>query len=307
MEALFTERAQVLHPGACKLLRSSKRQMKICRRDSGLPVVLNIAKGQAITACEEAFEYDRWNCSLNFNRKANKTIFDKIYRETAFIHALMAASITHSVAKACASGDLFSCSCTGSLGKNSTWKGSGCGDDFKYGKRIAKNFLDYKHAGSDQIGEVLKQDVTVGMDSIGEQLREVCKCHGFSGSCTTKTCWKRLGPFNSALGLLKKHYHHAVRRKPINFTTKRAISSKIKRRLNDDKQRLLFLHKSPNLCAGTRGRTCKDRHVCSVLCCARGYLSSKRNVTSRCRCRMENCCFVKCDTCVDEVDHFTCK
>lgn len=281
--------------------------MKLCRRDVGLPGVLTIAKEQAISACEEVFQYDRWNCSIKFNQKTNRTIFDKVYRETAFVYALMAATIAHAVARACASGDMMTCSCMGTFDKNSSWKGSGCGDDFKYGKRIAKNFLDFKHAGSDQIGEVLKQDVAVGIDSIGGQLREVCKCHGFSGSCTTKTCWKRLGPFNSAMGMLKKRYHHAVKRKFENFTTKRAVSPKVKRKLNLDKKELLYLHKSPNLCNRTKGRVCRDRYNCATLCCTRGFVTSKRNVTSRCRCRMVNCCFVECDTCVDEVDVYTCK
>lgn len=294
------------HPGACHLPKSSKRQIKQCRRDFGLAKVLSVAKEQAITACEETFQYDRWNCTLKFNRKTNRTIFGKIYRETAFVYSLMAASITHAVARACASGDMMTCSCMSTFGKSSSWKGSGCGDDFKYGKRFTKNFLDYKHAGNDQVGEILRQDLTVGIDAIGEQLREVCKCHGFSGSCTTKTCWKRLGPFNSAMGLLKKHYHHAVKKKlNKNNTMKRDI--KQKKIKVDRKDVLVYFQKTPNLCARTKGRICKDRNNCATLCCTRGYVTGVRNVTSRCRCRMVNCCFVECDTCVEEVDFFTCK
>lgn len=292
------------HSGTCQLPRTSKRQIKLCKRDFGLAKVLSTAKEQAVTSCEDSYQYDRWNCSIKFNRKTNRTIFGKIYRETAFVYSLLAASITHAVARACASGDLMTCSCMSTFGRNSSWKGSGCGDDFKYGKRVTKNFLDLKHAGNDQIGEALRHDVIVGMDAIGEQLREVCKCHGFSGSCTTKTCWKRLGPFNSAMGLLKKQYHHAVKKKlNKNITTKRAINHKKKVQRKD----LVYFHKTPNLCARTKGRVCKDRNNCSTLCCTRGYVTGVRNVTSRCRCRMVNCCFVECDTCVEEVDLFTCK
>ncbi|KAH9635039.1 hypothetical protein HF086_004393 [Spodoptera exigua] len=307
IEALFRDRTNEMYPGACKLIIASKRQNKICDRDTGLSNVLSIAKDQAIAACEETFQYDRWNCSLVFNRKAKRSIFNKLFRETAFIHALMAASITHSVAKACASGDLSSCSCPGNFGKNNTWKMAGCGDDFRHGKRVTKNFLDFKHAGNDQIAEMLKQDVIVGVDSIGEQLKEVCKCHGFSGSCTTKTCWKRLGPFNSAMGLLKKHYHHAVKKKIMNYTTKRAIAPKVRNRMKVERKNLLYLQKTPNLCVSTKGRICKDRHNCATLCCGRGIITNKKTVASRCRCRMVNCCFVQCDTCVEEVDQFTCK
>jgi wingless-type MMTV integration site family, member 9 len=296
-------------PGACKILNASHRQAKVCNRNPGLATVLETAKIQAINACEEAFQYDRWNCSEVFNRKPNKKIFDKIYRETAFVYALMAASITHAVAKACAAGDLTKCSCVGSFGKtaNYTWKNNGCGDDFKQGQRMTKNFLDFKHAGNDQIAEIIKQDISVGIESMGEQMREVCKCHGFSGSCTTKTCWKRLGPFNSAMGLMKKHYHHAVKKKIMNYTSKRAIMPKIRKRMKMDRKGMVYLHKSPNLCVSTKGRVCKDRHNCATLCCGRGYITTKKTVVSRCRCRMINCCFVQCDTCVEEVDKYICK
>lgn len=297
-----------MYPGACKLVRSSLQQAKMCAHEPALVEVLIAAQKQAINACEETFHYDRWNCSLVFNNKPKKSIFKKIFRETAFVYALMSASITHATAKACASGDLTKCSCLGKFRRNATqWKGSGCGDDFKFGKKLTRNFLEFKLAGNDQIGEILKQDVVMGIDSIGEQLREVCKCHGFSGSCTTKTCWKRLGPLNSAMGLLKKHYHHAVKRKIVNYTSKRAIDPKVRKRLSIDKKNLVYLHKTPNLCLSTQGRTCKDRHNCATLCCGRGYNTSKTSVTSRCKCRMVNCCFVKCDTCTQEVDVYTCK
>ncbi|XP_038209596.1 protein Wnt-4 [Zerene cesonia] len=306
VEALFMDRSETIYPGTCEVFISSTKQSKICKREPSLPKVLQTAKKQAINACIETFQYDRWNCSLVFNRKANKSIFNKIYRETAFVHALIAASITHAVAKGCASGDITRCSCIGSF-KNTSWQIKGCGDDFKYGKKLTKNFLDLKHAGNDQIGEILKQDVHIGMDAIGEQLKEVCKCHGFSGSCTTKTCWKKLAPFNSAMGLLKKHYHHAIKKKLVNYTTKRAIAPKARRRMEKDRKSLLYLQKTPNLCVSTKSRACKDRNNCATLCCGRGFVVIKSFVRSRCRCKMVDCCVVKCDTCVEEVENFTCK
>jgi len=38
-------------------------------------------------------------------------------------------------------------------------------------------------------------------------MKSVCKCHGVSGSCTTKTCWKRLKPFKETAEVLKGSYH----------------------------------------------------------------------------------------------------
>lgn len=309
VEALFTDRSHITYPGACRVLNSTTRQLKICRKDPGLQTVLENAKLQAIDACEQNFQYDRWNCSLVFNRKAKKRIFDKIYRETAFVHALVAASMAHAVAKGCASGELYRCSCLRNIKRNSTsqWKGFGCGDDFKYGKRLVKNFLDLKQTSTDRVNEILKQDIQIGIDSIGEHLKEVCKCHGFSGSCTTKTCWKRLSPFNSAMGLLKKHYHHAVRKKITKVKSDDINSTGVKTKMALESDKLIYVHRTPNLCVSTKGRVCKDRNNCATLCCGRGYTVSKKSVSTKCRCRMRNCCFVSCDTCEEEVDIFTCK
>ncbi|CAF4871067.1 unnamed protein product [Pieris macdunnoughi] len=305
IEALFMDRTETIYPGTCKVFVSSMKQAKMCKKEPSLPKIIQRAKNQAIKACNDTFQFDRWNCSLYFN-KPRKSIFKKIYRETAFVYALMSASMTHGISRGCASGELARCSCLG-RSKNSSWETKDCGDDFKYGKRLTKNFFDMKHAGTDQIGEILKQDINIGMDSIGEQLKEVCKCHGFSGSCTTKTCWRRLGPFNSAMGLLKKHYHHAVKKKFVNFTTKRAITLKVRRKMQKERKNLVYLQKTPNLCVSTKGRVCKDRHNCATLCCGRGYSVAKKFVSTKCKCKMVDCCAVKCETCVEEIETFRCK
>jgi hypothetical protein len=38
-------------------------------------------------------------------------------------------------------------------------------------------------------------------------MKSVCKCLGVSGSCTTRTCWKRLGPFKETVEILKDSYY----------------------------------------------------------------------------------------------------
>ena len=47
-------------------------------------------------------------------------------------------------------------------------------------------------------------------------LRTECKCHGVSGSCAMKTCWKSLPSFSKIGDILMKKYNkskmvHAVR------------------------------------------------------------------------------------------------
>lgn len=40
-------------------------------------------------------------------------------------------------------------------------------------------------------------------------LRTDCKCHGVSGSCAMKTCWKSLPPFRVIGDVLMKKYNKA--------------------------------------------------------------------------------------------------
>jgi wingless-type MMTV integration site family protein 9 len=42
-------------------------------------------------------------------------------------------------------------------------------------------------------------------------LKTTCKCHGVSGSCAVRTCWKQLSPFHDTGRLLKFRYDTAVR------------------------------------------------------------------------------------------------
>ena len=84
-------------PGPCRYLIGTKKQSHQCRRDIGLPEAIKEARRLAVTHCEEQFRFDRWNCSIETRGKRN--IFKKVYRETAFVHALTAAAITHSVAR----------------------------------------------------------------------------------------------------------------------------------------------------------------------------------------------------------------
>lgn len=65
-------------------------------------------------------------------------------RESAFVYALAAAAVTHSIAQACTSGELPLCSC-GSVpsevpGPDFRW--GGCGDNLRYGLQLGAAFAD---------------------------------------------------------------------------------------------------------------------------------------------------------------------
>lgn len=55
-----------------------------------------------------------------------------------------------------------------------------------------------------------------------ETMRDKCKCHGVSGSCTLKTCWRKMGDFNTTAAVLRAKYHQAVRKQPSNKASRRS-------------------------------------------------------------------------------------
>ncbi|XP_052896083.1 protein Wnt-4 isoform X1 [Anopheles moucheti] len=322
-------------PGPCKFLSGTRKQNHQCRRDIGLPEAIKEARRLAVTHCEEQFRYDRWNCSIETRGKRN--IFKKVYRETAFVHALTAAAITHAVARACAEGKMTKCQCASERKPEATslaWRWGGCSDNLKHGKRVARNFLELQPKNFDPVAEMLRHDSEVGISAITSAMTDRCKCHGVSGSCSMKTCWRRLGDFNTTAALLRTKYHLAIRKIPVNNKTSRrsaprdfrprvrqSLAStetpKMKRNQINRVQclqetvydQLYYFETSPTFCSVTRGRRCLHPDNCATLCCGRGYTTKVIKTLEKCRCRFTNgrCCQVVCDYCEKYEDRYYCK
>lgn len=75
-------------------------------------------------------------------------------RESAFVYALSAAAISHTIARACTSGDLRLCSCGPIPGEipEPGYRWGGCADNLHYGLVMGSKFSDapmkMKRAGS---------------------------------------------------------------------------------------------------------------------------------------------------------------
>jgi wingless-type MMTV integration site family protein 9 len=155
---------------------------------------------------------------------------------------------------------------------------------------------------------------------VKKNLQHVCRCHGVSGSCSIKTCWKQLAPFERTAELVKLKYDAATLVKTgINSAQKMPM---IALRKTDDgadvegvphPTELVFSETSPSFCKngrysfGTHNRRCDKAKNCGVICCGRGYNAQIRTVSKPCNCRMHWCCELKCDNCTFEEDHFLCK
>ncbi|XP_052896084.1 protein Wnt-4 isoform X2 [Anopheles moucheti] len=297
-------------PGPCKFLSGTRKQNHQCRRDIGLPEAIKEARRLAVTHCEEQFRYDRWNCSIETRGKRN--IFKKVYRETAFVHALTAAAITHAVARACAEGKMTKCQCASERKPEATslaWRWGGCSDNLKHGKRVARNFLELQPKNFDPVAEMLRHDSEVGISAITSAMTDRCKCHGVSGSCSMKTCWRRLGDFNTTAALLRTKYHLAIRKIPVNNKTSRRSAPRDFRPRETVYDQLYYFETSPTFCSVTRGRRCLHPDNCATLCCGRGYTTKVIKTLEKCRCRFTNgrCCQVVCDYCEKYEDRYYCK
>lgn len=150
-----------------------------------------------------------------------------------------------------------------------------------------------------------------------------CKCHGVSGSCTTKTCWITLPKFREIGYLLKERYSGAVQVEPVRASRLRQPSFlRLKEARGYQKPTdtdLVYLERSPNYCeedtatgsTGTRGRLCNGTSTltdsCNVMCCGRGYNTHHYTRIWQCNCKFHWCCFVKCNTCSEKSEVFTCK
>lgn len=165
------------------------------------------------------------------------------------------------------------------------------------------------------------------MKTILSSVDRQCKCHGVSGSCEFKICWRSLYPFSQIAQQLKEYYDESIevhlqprlsdsklRFVPRNLpfdTDQETISTKFK---ND----LIFYRSSPNYCErnlssgslGTIGRVCNrsSRAIdgCDLLCCDRGYKIDTITVYNKCNCRFQWCCYVQCQSCVESKEITSC-
>ena len=158
----------------------------------------------------------------------------------------------------------------------------------------------------------------------------MCKCQGVSGSCAAKICWRQLTPFHEIGQKLKKKYNRALKvalsanqargqshlvvqpeKNLIESRSGRDVTSS--RHPPPGKRNLAYLEKSPNFCkrtkysAGMSGRLCKNKQSCDDFCCGLGYNVQTYDKRKACNCRIEGCCDVKCDICMETIETFMCK
>nr|WCQ76354.1 wingless [Triops longicaudatus] len=310
------------------------KQQKIVQQNPG--VIVAIAKGvkHAVSECKHQFKNRRWNCpTKDFQRGRNLfgKIVDRACRETAFIYAVMSAAVTHAVARACSEGTIESCTCDYTHRhrrlSGTDWEWGGCSDNIQFGVKFSREFVDEGEKGHDIRYMMNLHNNEAGRMHVSSEMRQECKCHGMSGSCTVRTCWMRLPFFRTVGDQLKDRFDGASRvlisntgRVPGNG--KRKYNYQLKP-FNPDhktpaKKDLVYYENSPNFCEkntklgipGTQGRTCNETSIgvdgCDLMCCGRGYKTEVKEVVERCACTFHWCCEVKCKVCRTKKTIHTC-
>ncbi|XP_076363572.1 protein Wnt-16-like isoform X2 [Tachypleus tridentatus] len=299
------------------------KQRNVCEEQPSSinAIIMGIRRG--IVECQQQFRNERWNCTPEGDENVFGYTLNRGSRETAFIHAVLSAGVVHGLTEACSGGNLTVCSCDRSRDGRFThegWKWGGCSDNVKFGVVFAKHFVDAaeKESGRNRDVKVAMNlhNNHVGRLAVSRHMIRSCRCHGISGSCELKTCWRKLPSFGSIGNYLKKKYEKSVQ---ISVKARRKLRRRGKRKVIVKENDLVYVNKSPNYCVedltnkifGTAGRFCNKTSPnpdgCNLLCCGRGYNTQLMTHVERCHCKFHWCCYVTCRTCKTIMEIYTCK
>merc|ERR1712018_282378 len=247
-------------------------------------------------------------------------------REASFVHAISSAGVAHAVTRSCSSGELGNCGCDRSLRGMSPegFQWSGCSDNVDFGVTFSRTFVDAQDRRKSRkrpknpISLMNLHNNEAGRKLLERNMKVECKCHGVSGSCELKTCWRSLASFRMIGAMLKDKFDGAHEVKQKRRSGRRMLVPKFHRYKHHGDIDLVYLVTSPDYCEldvkkgslGTKGRECNPKSKgidgCDLLCCNRGYTTRRERRTERCKCKFHWCCYVECEECVRDVQISTC-
>ncbi|KRY30636.1 Nucleolar protein 58, partial [Trichinella spiralis] len=282
-------------------IRRNRQLFVLCRHRPVLAKSLLSGLKEAVRECQFQMKHNRWNCSFGYH-SMDYTLLDNP-------PILNFAGAAWSVARACANGQLTSCTCNNRQhSSQQAWKWGGCSYSIKFGLVNSRRLLTSKHSihKANLLKLVYKHNLKAGRMALKRTLKRDCKCHGISGSCQMKTCWKSPAEFREIGTHLKKKLSRAMfilqNHSP---NDSRYIAQQLKA------AELVYFEQSPTYCeplshirsVGTRGRICSVRNQthsfadCEIVCCGRGYFHQAELVVENCNCKFHWCCQVMCDKC----------
>ncbi|KAI1729697.1 wnt family domain-containing protein [Ditylenchus destructor] len=316
------------------LSRSFRHFPSMCRNHAPLAIVAYEGLQDAMEHCREQMRFQVWDCAIpgtpNSTGNRQKWSFpthlfpvELGYRETAYLWAMSAAGAAWGVAQACAQGWLEECKCVTtpiapqnppymmhgatphpkSMLSNqpppSEWEWAGCSYGVQYGVTTSRKLLTRSASAKSPLRRLEKHNLKAGRLAVKKTLISSCKCHGVSGSCQQRTCWKKTADFGSISRHLTEKYSRA----------KQVLNDFQKAKSSD----LIYTEESPNSCSQLQyevhqkrslPRICNwrnetiSRGSCTTLCCGRGYSVSHEVVAYKCDCKFIWCCKLECNDCL---------
>ncbi|GFY38170.1 protein Wnt-2b, partial [Trichonephila inaurata madagascariensis] len=241
-------------------------------------------------------------------------------RESAFLYAISSAGVTHALIRSCGRGEITHCPCGPvkrgiSYDSRGQYSWGGC-SHVATGLRYSRLFIEAAdERRKDARALISFHNNRAGRKAVQRKSRLQCKCHGVSGSCASRTCWKVQTDFGEVGRLLKKRYEGAVQVTVDNQNTLMPLEG----RKPFSKLDLVYFEHSPDYCTpnksigtlGTGGRRCMKDSMgsegCDILCCGRGYDTRRELFVEKCGCKFDWCCKVQCKVCREMKDVYTCK
>ncbi|GIY34037.1 protein Wnt-2b-A [Caerostris darwini] len=300
----------------------SRKQRDICERHPDILASVSRGARMGVVECQAQFRNHRWNCST---LKTGASVFGNNMlkvdsRESAFLHAISSAGVAHALIRSCSRGEIEHCPCDPvrrglAFDDRGAYSWGGC-SHVATGLRYSRRFVDAPDLrGRDAKARIHFHNNRAGRKAVERKARLQCKCHGVSGSCASRTCWRAQTDFGAVGRLLKRRYEGAVQ---VTVDNQHSLVS-LDGRKPFGKLDLVYFEPSPDYCApnrsigtlGTGGRRCvKDApggEGCALLCCGRGYDTRRELFTEKCGCTFDWCCKVRCKLCREWRDVHTCK
>ncbi|CAI5438814.1 unnamed protein product [Caenorhabditis angaria] len=243
---------------------------------------------EGLKHCTNRLRFQQWDCSEAGNIMHDPPLLRSGYRESALIWALSSASAAWGVATACAQGWIDDCACN----NQNEYEFGGCTHGVQHGITASRKLLTkIGPASNNLLRRIEKHNLKAGRLAIKKTLISSCKCHGVSGSCQQKTCWKRTAQLEHITDYLVEKY------------TKAKVYSESSSAKTTD---LIYLESSPDICKekSVGGRVCAWRNEthtqgnCDKLCCGNGFSIRHEVVRVKCDCEFVWCCNLICKDCI---------
>ncbi|CAJ0947653.1 unnamed protein product, partial [Mesorhabditis belari] len=303
-------------PPALLHSRSFRHAQILCRTQPALVVAAYEGIKDALSQCEEKLRFHAWDCTKIGHPLLDPPLLKYAHRESALVWALSSTGAAWGIATACMQGWLPECACTPTAGEKA-WEWSGCSYGVQYGLAASRRLFSRGAAYKDDDGVgrerrggrdlpagnpskiAERHNLKAGRLAVKKSVLQSCKCHGVSGSCQQKTCWKRTADLETITGHLIDKYHRTRSVLP---------ETKVK---NAD---LLAFEQSPDHCAARTAsrRVCGWRNEthsqgdCNSLCCGRGYNVTHEVIPYKCDCKFVWCCQLVCNECLQHRWTSTC-